>query len=76
MFGKKEVKTYTLTIEGMMCMHCVAHVKSALEGVKGVSAAEVNLEAANATVSATVSPEKLTAAVEAAGYKVTGVSEA
>ena len=40
MFGlkKKENVTYTLTVEGMMCQHCVAHVKKALEAVKGVVA--------------------------------------
>ena len=43
-------KTVTLKIEGMMCQHCVAHVKKALEGVDGVSEANVSLENKNAVV--------------------------
>ena len=40
MFGikKKENITHTLTVEGMMCQHCVSHVKKALEALKGVNA--------------------------------------
>ena len=61
----------TLKVEGMMCMHCVAHVKEALEGVKGVSAANVDLEAGTATVTcaADVADDALVAAVKAAGYE-------
>ena len=38
----------TLHVEGMMCQHCVAHVKKALEGVEGVEEAVVDLEAKTA----------------------------
>ena len=73
MFGlkKKENVTYTLTVEGMMCQHCVAHVKKALEGVKGVAAVSVDLEGKTATVDAlsSVSVDSLIAAVVDAGYE-------
>lgn len=73
MFGlkKKEKVTYTLTVEGMMCKNCVAHVQKALEGVKGVSMVSVDLEGKSATVEAlsSVSVDTLIAAVTAAGYE-------
>ena len=73
MFGmkKKENITYTLAVEGMMCQHCVAHVKKALEGIKGVSAAAVDLDTKTATVDAlsSVSVATLIDAVVAAGYE-------
>ena len=73
MFGmkKKENITYTLAVEGMMCQHCVAHVKKALEGIKGVSAAAIDLDTKTATVDAlsSVSVATLIDAVVAAGYE-------
>lgn len=67
-----------LTVEGMMCHHCQAHVQKALEAVEGVSAVEVNLEAKTATVTlaADVADAVLTAAVTDAGYEVTGCAQA
>ena len=64
-------QTVTLHIDGMMCNHCVGRVKSALESLPGVTA-EVSLAKNTAALTMTVphSPEELTAAVEAAGYKV------
>ena len=71
MFGKQPEKTYVLHVEGMMCPRCVAHVKSALEGVKGVKSVDVSLEDKTATVLASVKSESLLAdAVKAAGYDV------
>lgn len=71
MFGKTEVTTYVIPVEGMMCQHCVAHVKTALEGVKGVRRAEVSLEDKTATVTATCKDSKaLRDAVIHAGYQV------
>lgn len=60
-----------LSIKGMMCEHCVKHVKEALEKVSGVTRAEVSLEKKNAVVSTngTVSKETLTNAVKEAGYE-------
>ena len=73
MFGlkKKETVTHTLTVEGMMCKNCVAHVQKALEGVKGVTNVAVDLESKTATVDAlsSVSVDTLIAAVTAAGYE-------
>ena len=60
-----------LKISGMTCGHCVSHVKSALEGVDGVSRADVSLETNEADVSLSheVVEEALIQAVEAAGYQ-------
>ena len=68
-----DMKT-TLNIEGMMCQHCVAHVKKALEGVPGVEAVEVSLEGNNAVVTGSADVEAMKAAVADAGYEVTGVA--
>ncbi len=64
-------KEIVLSVKGMMCQHCVAHVKRALEAVEGVSAVEVSLENASATVKAAEKVEKstLVAAVVAQGYE-------
>ena len=63
--------TKKLEISGMSCDHCVSHVKSALEGVDGVSRADVSLENNEAEVSllTEVVDGDLIAAVEAAGYQ-------
>lgn len=65
----------TISIEGMMCMHCVKHVNDALSKVDGVSLVEVSLENKNAIVTLTkdVSDSALKAAVENAGYDVTEI---
>ena len=62
-----------LKVEGMMCAHCVAHVKGALEGVAGVSEATVDLDAGTATVKCAgdVADDTLVAAVKDAGYDAT-----
>lgn len=61
-----------LKIEGMMCMHCVAHVKEALEGIKGVKSVEVSLDKGEATVELEkeVKDKVFIKAIEKAGYKV------
>ncbi len=70
-FKKKEVVTTTLSVEGMMCMHCVAHVEKALAAVKGVQSAKADLAAATVTVQGVgVDEQALKAAIEAAGYQV------
>jgi Cu2+-exporting ATPase len=59
-----------LDVQGMMCHKCVAHVKKALEGVKGVKAVEVSLDENTATVTYTgKKPEALAAAVIEEGYE-------
>ena len=64
--------TKTLKIEGMMCGHCEAHVKGALESLDGVTEAQVSHETGTAvvTLSHEVADDTLKAAVEAQGYKV------
>ena len=59
----------------MMCGHCEARVKKALEAVPGVESAVCDHTAGTAvvTLSGDVSDEALTAAVEAQDYKVLGV---
>lgn len=74
---KKETKNMekTLKIEGMMCGHCEASVKKALEAVENVSEAVVSHEAGTAVVklSGGVSDEVLRKAVEDKDYKVISV---
>ena len=62
-------ETITLKVTGMMCQHCVAHVKAALEAVNGVKTAEVSLENGSATVTGSAEKSALVAAVKAAGYE-------
>ncbi len=63
--------TKTIAVTGMSCGHCVSHVKSALEGLEGVTEADVSLEESQAqvTLSTDVADADLVAAVEAAGYQ-------
>jgi len=65
----------TLDIEGMMCMHCEARVKKALEAVEGVVSAAASHESGTAVVETdgSADAEALKAAVEAQDYKVLGV---
>ena len=59
-----------LDVQGMMCHKCVAHVKKALEGVKGVKAVEVSLDENTATVTYTgKKPQALADAVTEEGYE-------
>lgn len=64
-----------MKIEGMMCSHCEASVKKALEAIDGVESAEVSHEAGTAivTMSKEVSNDVLKSAVEAKDYNVTGI---
>ena len=68
-------KTYVISIEGMMCQHCVAHVQKALEGVKGVKNVNVSLESNSATVEANAKAQQLSEAVANAGYTVVNITE-
>ena len=74
---KKEenVMEKTIKVEGMMCQHCVAHVKKALEGAAAGCNVAVDLDAGKAVVSGKTLPEDavLTAAVTEAGYKVVDI---
>lgn len=61
-----------VSIRGMMCAHCSAHVEKALSAVPGVSAVAVDLGSGTATVtlSSDVADNVLAQAVTAAGYEV------
>ena len=67
--------TKTMNIEGMMCGHCEARVKKALEALAGVERAEVSHEKGTAVVSmsADVADDTLKEAVEAQDYKVDSI---
>lgn len=75
--NESEVKsmTKTMNIEGMMCGHCEARVKKALEALDAVSEAAVSHESGTAvvTLSSDISDEKLKETVEAEDYKVTSI---
>ena len=66
-----------LTVEGMQCGHCKAHVEKALGELSGVSSAQVDLEAKTATVALSdpVADDALQAVVEEAGYTVVSIRE-
>ena len=75
--SETNMKTYVLSIEGMMCSHCTGRVEKALRAVAGVADVAVSLEQKNAVVSAdeSVTADALKAAVEAQDYPVTAVAE-
>jgi copper ion binding protein len=66
----------TLKIEGMMCMHCVAHVTKALESVEGVAKVDVQLKKKIAIVELAreIDEQTLVQAVQDAGYEVKKIS--
>ena len=66
----------TITIEGMMCGHCEATVKKALEALEGVISADVSHDKGTAVVALEkdVTDDILTKAVEDKDFKVTGIS--
>ena len=67
--------TKTLKVEGMMCGHCEARVKKALEAVEGVESAvaDHNTNTAVVTLSADVADDVLRKAVEDQDYKVVSI---
>lgn len=69
--------TTEVKIKGMMCAHCEAHVKKALEALDGVESAAPDKDAGNAvlTLSKEVSADAVKAAVEDAGYEFLGMTE-
>ena len=73
---EKETMNKTMKIEGMMCAHCEAAVKKALEELPQVEQAEVSHEKGTAvvTLSADIADEKLKKAVEDKDYKVTEIA--
>lgn len=73
---KKGMKL-TMKIEGMMCPHCEANVKNALEAIAAVTDAEVSFRTGTAivTLSEALNTELLKQTVENRGYTVTGIGE-
>jgi Cu2+-exporting ATPase len=73
-YKTKEINSMTkvMKIKGMMCSHCEAHVKRALEALEAVEAAEVSHKKGTATVtlSLEIADAELCGVVEAAGYEV------
>lgn len=62
-----------ITIDGMMCEHCVAHVKEALEGL-GATNVTVSLEGGCAECETGKSDSEIKSAIEEEGYTVTQIS--
>ena len=69
------MKQITVSIEGMMCMHCQGHVSEALNALDGVTA-QVSLENKNAvlTTEKELSDDAIRSAVKNAGYEVTAIT--
>ena len=61
-----------IKVEGMMCMHCVAHVKEALESLRGVESVEVSLERNEAKITSKkeIKDKDIEKVISKAGYKV------
>lgn len=74
---EEQKMTAEVKIKGMMCPHCEAHVKKALEALDGVESAAPDKDAGNAvlTLSKAVSADAVKAAVEEAGYEFLGMTE-
>lgn len=64
-----------VSIEGMMCQHCVKHVTNALTALPGATQVEVSLEKKQATLEApeTLTDDMIQNAIVEAGYEVTGI---
>ncbi len=60
----------TYKVSGMMCKHCAARVKKAIETVAGVETVEIDLDRAIAIVGGEAKPDEVMAAVTAVGYGI------
>lgn len=70
------MKTLNLSIEGMSCGHCLNAVNRSLSTLSGVAVQSVQLGRATVAYDpAAINAGEISAAVEAAGYRVTGSSE-
>ena len=72
MFGNK---TIAISVGGMMCEHCAAHVQDALTKIEGVASAKVDLSNKKVAIKTKrdLSEEELRNAIEGAGYKFQGI---
>lgn len=75
LFSQNQGTKKIISIEGMMCQHCVKHVTEALQSIDGVTKVTVNLEHKNATVFVNdkVTDEQLTKTIIDAGYEVISI---
>lgn len=71
----QEESKMEITVNGMMCKHCEAHVKEAIEKIDGVVSAVSNHETNSVMIetNANVAEEAIKAAVEGAGYEYVGI---
>lgn len=69
--GVKQV----VTIEGMKCMHCVAHATDALKSIEGVKSVNISLEKKEAVIKSKdgIDPESIKKAIYDVGYTVTDI---
>ena len=76
MLFKGKIKK-VIHVEGMTCQHCVSHVKSALESIKGVSNVNVNLDSNTAVIksSTEISDSNIEKVVKDAGYEVKSIEK-
>lgn len=66
-----------ISIQGMSCAHCVAHVENALKGLAGVDKVKVDLKKNQAELKAdAIDDQKIRDAVAEAGYSVTEIKTA
>ncbi|MBP5427171.1 MAG: heavy-metal-associated domain-containing protein [Clostridiales bacterium] len=67
--------TKTVYIEGMMCKHCAANVKKALEAIDGITSVDVDIENKKAIVSLSdeIANETIENAIKDEGYTVTKI---
>ncbi|MBQ8922966.1 MAG: heavy metal translocating P-type ATPase [Oscillospiraceae bacterium] len=70
-----QMNTVTLEIKGMMCPHCEAHVKKALEGMNGVTVQSVSHESGTAAVQCAGAADEAAfrSVIADAGYELTGI---
>lgn len=74
---RKEDNIMKITVKGMMCAHCEAHVKKALEAIDGIESAVASHSDNLVTITCTKDVEEslIKAAVEDAGYEYVGITE-
>lgn len=62
----------TLKVQGMKCQHCAGSTKNALEGIDGISNAEVDLDKGEVHFDGSADMETIKAAVKNVGFQVVG----
>ena len=74
---KKENNSMKITVKGMMCAHCEAHVKKALEAIDGIESAVASHEECLVTLTTSKSVDEavIKAAIEEAGYEYEGIAQ-